>query len=129
MFSWEDWWGGSELSASLLLQFKDEAMELEELREMKSDIERRERAQATVIENQAKRLEELETLYKVKNELWPVLDGRIFSLACKWRGHANKYDCILDRGISGAEAGLSLSMSLLDGSGGCVLTVLLGCAG
>ena len=39
--------------------------ELEELREMKEDVERRERAQATVIENQAKRLDELETLYKV----------------------------------------------------------------
>ncbi len=39
--------------------------ELEELREMKEDVERRERAQAAVIENQAKRLEELETLYKV----------------------------------------------------------------
>ena len=32
---------------------------------MKEDVERRERAQATVIENQAKRLDELETLYKV----------------------------------------------------------------
>ena len=32
---------------------------------MKEDVERRERAQAKVIENQAKRLEELETLYKV----------------------------------------------------------------
>ena len=32
---------------------------------MKADIERRERAQALVIENQAKRLEELETLYRV----------------------------------------------------------------
>ncbi len=40
--------------------------ELEELREMKEDVERRERAQATVIENQAKRLDELETLYKVR---------------------------------------------------------------
>ncbi len=39
--------------------------ELDELREMKEDVERRERAQATVIENQAKRLDELETLYKV----------------------------------------------------------------
>ena len=40
-------------------------MELEELREMKADIERRERSQATIIDNQAKRLEELDTLYKV----------------------------------------------------------------
>lgn len=49
----------------MLLQFKDEAIELEELREMKADIERRDKAQATVIENQAKRLDELEVLYKV----------------------------------------------------------------
>ena len=33
--------------------------ELEELREMKEDVERRERAQATVIESQAKRLEQV----------------------------------------------------------------------
>lgn len=33
---------------------------------MKEDVERRERAQAAVIENQAKRLEELETLYKAR---------------------------------------------------------------
>lgn len=48
------------------VQLKDEALELEELREMKADIERREKTQATVIENQAKRLDELEVLYKVK---------------------------------------------------------------
>ena len=47
------------------MQLKDDSVELEELREMKADIQRREKAQATVIENQAKRLEELETLYKV----------------------------------------------------------------
>jgi len=54
-----------KLHLSRVLQYKDEATELEELREMKADIERREKSQATVIENQAKRLEELETLYKV----------------------------------------------------------------
>ena len=47
--------------------------ELEELREMKEDVERRERAQATVIENQAKRLDELETLYKVCTLSYPLL--------------------------------------------------------
>jgi len=47
------------------LQVENASQELEELREMKEDVERRERAQATVIENQAKRLDELETLYKV----------------------------------------------------------------
>jgi len=48
-----------------LVQMAGATAELEELREMKEDVERRERAQAAVIENQAKRLEELETLYKV----------------------------------------------------------------
>ena len=47
------------------LQLKYEAQELDELREMKADIERRDKAQALLIENQAKRLDELETLYKV----------------------------------------------------------------
>ena len=58
------------------LQYKDEAAELEDLRELKSDIERRERAQATVIENQAKRLDELEVLYK-------VLQLLVYSSSCK----------------------------------------------
>ncbi len=49
------------------LQVESASQELEELREMKEDVERRERAQATVIENQAKRLDELETLYKVRH--------------------------------------------------------------
>ena len=48
-----------------MVQVESASQELEELREMKEDVERRERAQATVIENQAKRLDELETLYKV----------------------------------------------------------------
>ncbi len=47
------------------MQLKYEATELDELREMKADIERRDKAQALLIENQAKRLDELETLYKV----------------------------------------------------------------
>jgi hypothetical protein len=38
--------------------------ELEELREMKEDVERREKAQAEVISQQAKRLEELDSLYR-----------------------------------------------------------------
>ena len=50
--------------------------ELEELREMKEDVERRERAQATVIENQAKRLDELETLYKVCFAIYIACQGR-----------------------------------------------------
>ena len=46
-------------------QISNESVELEELREMKADVERREKAQAAVLERQAKRLDELETLYKV----------------------------------------------------------------
>ena len=49
----------------IALQISNESVELEELREMKADVERREKAQAAVLERQAKRLEELETLYKV----------------------------------------------------------------
>ena len=49
----------------VMVQISTESAELEELREMKSDVERREKAQAAVLERQAKRLEELETLYKV----------------------------------------------------------------
>lgn len=48
-----------------MVQISNESVELEELREMKADVERREKAQASVLERQAKRLEELETLYKV----------------------------------------------------------------
>jgi chromosome segregation ATPase len=55
----------SEKEAALA-EVEQASQELEELREMKEDVERRERAQATVIENQAKRLDELETLYKVR---------------------------------------------------------------
>lgn len=50
----------------LYLQISTESVELEELREMKADVERREKAQAAVLERQAKRLDELETLYKVQ---------------------------------------------------------------
>ena len=48
-----------------MLQIGNDNVELEELREMKADVERRERAQASVLERQAKRLEELDSLYKV----------------------------------------------------------------
>ena len=51
--------------AQAVMQISNESVELEELREMKADVERREKAQAAVLERQAKRLEELETLYKV----------------------------------------------------------------
>ena len=47
-------------------QVEQASAELEELRDMKEDVERRERAQAALIDNQAKRLDELETLYKAR---------------------------------------------------------------
>ena len=50
-----------------MLQIANESVELEELRELKADVERREKAQAAMLERQAKRLEELETLYKVSS--------------------------------------------------------------
>lgn len=56
----------SEKEAALA-EVEQAGQELEDLREMKEDVERRERAQATVIENQAKRLDELETLYKARS--------------------------------------------------------------
>lgn len=46
-------------------QIKAASQELEELRELKADVERRERAQSAIINNQAKRLDELDNLYKV----------------------------------------------------------------
>uniref|UniRef100_A0A383VU44 Kinesin motor domain-containing protein n=1 Tax=Tetradesmus obliquus TaxID=3088 RepID=A0A383VU44_TETOB len=45
-------------------EVRAEAAELEELRELKKDIERKEKQQAAIIENQAKRLEELDRLYR-----------------------------------------------------------------
>lgn len=55
-----------------MVQISTESAELEELREMKSDVERREKAQAAVLERQAKRLDELETLYKVSMLFTPA---------------------------------------------------------
>lgn len=49
----------SDLSA-----VKVDMAELEELRDFRSDIARKEKAHAELIANQAKRLEELEVLYK-----------------------------------------------------------------
>ncbi|KAI3437601.1 hypothetical protein D9Q98_000054 [Chlorella vulgaris] len=43
---------------------KNQRKELDDLREMKEDVERREKAQAEVIAQQAKRLEELDSLYR-----------------------------------------------------------------
>lgn len=47
-----------------LENLKADIAELEELRLMKQDIERKEKAHAELITSQAKRLDELETLYK-----------------------------------------------------------------
>ena len=53
---------------------------------MKADVQRREKAQATVIENQAKRLDELETLYKVPR---PFLDPRSDLCSARSGTHLN----------------------------------------
>ncbi|KAG2501877.1 hypothetical protein HYH03_000375 [Edaphochlamys debaryana] len=45
-------------------QTRADAAELDELRELKADIERKEKQQAAIIDQQAKRLDELEKLYK-----------------------------------------------------------------
>ena len=52
----------AEHNSALNAQFKGEMGELEELRELKDDIERREKAQAVIVENQAKRLEQVRLL-------------------------------------------------------------------
>ena len=51
-------------ATSKLKSFEGAEKELEELRELKEDVERKEKAQAELIANQAKRLDELEKLYK-----------------------------------------------------------------
>ena len=61
-----------------VLQIGSDNVELEELREMKADVERRERAQAAVLERQAKRLEELDSLYKVDRLDFHLHQGRGF---------------------------------------------------
>uniref|UniRef100_A0A7S0Y9G8 Kinesin motor domain-containing protein n=1 Tax=Polytomella parva TaxID=51329 RepID=A0A7S0Y9G8_9CHLO len=63
-------------------QMKNDQEELEELREMKADIERKEKQQAVIIENQARRLEELEKLYKDEQ----VLRKRYFNLMEDMKG-------------------------------------------
>ena len=49
---------------------------------MKEDIERRERAQAALIDNQAKRLDELETLYKARPPLRELPQLAVFLRQC-----------------------------------------------
>lgn len=61
---WLDWAPPDWRHPARLSQVGDERKELIALRELKEDVERREKAQAEVISNQAKRLEELESLYK-----------------------------------------------------------------
>ncbi|GLC77793.1 hypothetical protein PLESTB_000955500 [Pleodorina starrii] len=51
-------------SKAELEQSRADQAELDELRELKSDIERKEKQQAAIIDQQARRLEELEKLYK-----------------------------------------------------------------
>ena len=68
-------------------QMKMDAVELDELREMKEDIERKEKQQAMLIESQAKRLEELERLYKDEQ----VLRKRFFNQMEDMKGKIRVY--------------------------------------
>ena len=78
------------------MQISTESVELEELREMKADVERREKAQAAVLERQAKRLEELETLYKVSPVFNPShIEALGLLLLVDLRGSLTKYDVLL----------------------------------
>ena len=53
--------------------------ELEDLRVMKGDIQRQEKANAELIQSQAKRLEELETLYKEEQARCSICSAAIDS--------------------------------------------------
>ncbi|KAK9868430.1 hypothetical protein WJX84_002910 [Apatococcus fuscideae] len=64
-----------------------ESTELVELRELREDVERRERAQAAVIENQAKRLDELETLYKDES----LMRKKVYNLMEDMKGKIRVY--------------------------------------
>uniref|UniRef100_A0A061QQX7 Kinesin-like calmodulin binding protein n=1 Tax=Tetraselmis sp. GSL018 TaxID=582737 RepID=A0A061QQX7_9CHLO len=68
-------------------QGKVDREELEELREMKEDIERKERQQAQMIEDQAKRLQELESLYKEEQ----VARKRYFNMMEDMKGKIRVY--------------------------------------
>jgi len=83
--------GNSELMLNELRaeadQMKMDMAELDELREMKEDIERKEKQQAVLIEAQAKRLEELEVLYKDEQ----VLRKRFFNMMEDMKGKIRVY--------------------------------------
>ena len=66
----------------VVLQISNESAELEELRELKADVDRREKAQAAVLERQAKRLDELEILYKVRPHSAPCTSHILQALCC-----------------------------------------------
>eukprot|EP00873_Tetraselmis_striata_P004861 jgi/Tetstr1/425125/TSEL_015587.t1 len=68
-------------------QMKMDMAELDDLREMKEDIERKEKQQAVLIEAQAKRLEELEVLYKDEQ----VLRKRYFNMMEDMKGKIRVY--------------------------------------
>jgi len=68
-------------------QMKLDMAELDDLREMKEDIERKEKQQAMLIESQARRLEELEVLYKDEQ----VLRKRYFNQMEDMKGKIRVY--------------------------------------
>eukprot|EP00951_Prasinocladus_malaysianus_P006121 scaffold43350_cov33-Prasinocladus_malaysianus.AAC.1 len=83
--------GNTEMMLNELRAEQDQAKmdmaELDELREMKEDIERKEKQQAVLIEAQAKRLEEFEQLYKEEQ----VLRKRYFNQMEDMKGKIRVY--------------------------------------
>ncbi|PSC75171.1 kinesin-like calmodulin-binding isoform X1 [Micractinium conductrix] len=76
----------SEAQANLAAT-SNQRKELDELRDMKADVERREKAQAEVISQQAKRLEELDALYRDES----ILRKKIFNQMEDMKGKIRVY--------------------------------------
>ncbi|EFJ53111.1 Kar3 member kinesin-like protein [Volvox carteri f. nagariensis] len=74
-------------SKAELEQSRADQSELEELRELKADIERKEKQQAAIIDQQARRLEELEKLYKEEQ----ITRKRYFNMMEDMKGKIRVY--------------------------------------
>ncbi|KXZ52314.1 hypothetical protein GPECTOR_10g946 [Gonium pectorale] len=74
-------------SKAELEQTRADTVELEELRELKADIERKEKQQAAIIDQQARRLEELEKLYKEEQ----ITRKRYFNMMEDMKGKIRVY--------------------------------------
>ncbi|GLI62984.1 hypothetical protein VaNZ11_005841 [Volvox africanus] len=74
-------------SKAELEQTRADQAELDELRELKADIERKEKQQAAIIDQQARRLEELEKLYKEEQ----ITRKRYFNMMEDMKGKIRVY--------------------------------------